>query len=157
MSEDQCKNAEEIYRAPAVLYVIVRNDLQSLNAGKSEAHSGHAACAFMYEHVFKAIQPELNGIVSIYEHKAALIEWVNATEYGFGTQVNLDANIDQMYAIKAKADESGLPCNIITDPTYPFKVGIDKFTRSEQTALYIFGRSDDYLLKNIIGNYRLKP
>ena len=29
-----------------VLYVFVRNDLDSMNPGKAEAHSGHAASAF---------------------------------------------------------------------------------------------------------------
>ena len=152
-----------------VLYVIVRNDLASMNAGKAEAHSGHAACAFMHKHVIPVVIQERlksKGEDESSPLKSDILKWYKSTPQGFGTQINLDANIDQMHTVLNLAKVNDVPCELVVDPTYPFLAGEDFdanfdgsefMLRKETTALYIFGQRGNRTLHNIVGGLRLKP
>lgn len=143
-----------------VLYVMARNDLQSMNDGKAESHSGHASCAFYYKYVVPALKKKRN---------CPIVKWTKETKQGFGTQINLSANIDQIHVIYNILKDD-YPCEIIHDPTYPYLIDwqiVEKklyedenfpkyFTRPEDTAFYVFGDNQDKKLKNIIGHLMLK-
>lgn len=149
-----------------VLYVFVRTDLPSMTPGKAQAHSGHAANAFVYKHYIMKHTP-INPVP----------DWVECCGQGFGTQVNLKASWEQITDTVYKAHQQGFAADIITDPTYPYEVdkeiynllpiGLHTATpvfkdngrvvcfREEQTAAYIFGLKED--LEPIVGHFPLHP
>ncbi len=148
-----------------VLYVIVRTNLESMTPGKAQAHSGHAACAFMY---------------SGYGHSFGIpgfSEWVASTKQGFGTQFNLKAENDQDILDLINNADLTFARDIIVDPTYPFEVSDEIYHllrpslkqdgvwnpktkkwlcyREEWTAAYIFGKKDE--LKPLLKKFRRHP
>lgn len=154
-----------------VLYVFVRTDLPSMTPGKAQAHSGHAANAFIHKHV---VQPMRAGKVPIVN---SVLEWIAATPFGFGTQINLKGNWGDVVHTVAGWVESGGKGELIADPTYPYIVDseivnfIDSKVhtsdpvdlgdgrvlchRHELTAAYLFGYKDE--LVPYVGKYPLHP
>jgi len=155
-----------------VLYVFVRSDMPSLgsSSGKMAAHSGHAANAFVHENVVKKL---LKGK----KLDPAVQEWMDSTEHGFGTQINLKGAWSEVCDAHDHALKNGFPADLVTDPTYPYVVdgeivglienirhtlnpvdiGNDKFMcfRAEHTAAYIFGMKSQ--LVDIVGKFQLHP
>lgn len=137
-----------------VLYVIVRNDIESMLSGKAEAHSGHAASAFAYRELYQ--NKKVNSLVE---------DWCESTEQGFGTQINLDGSyetiicIDDFLSKNEESDDGYLVWETVNDPTYPYKCYItnEYKTRKELTAMYVFGMSDNPLIKEALGGLKLKP
>jgi Peptidyl-tRNA hydrolase PTH2 len=153
-----------------VLYVFVRTDMPSMNSGKAQAHSGHAANAFVHENVIsKLINKQPLG---------KLIEdWTNCTPQGFGTQINLQGAWKDVLEALNIAKSQGLIANMVNDPTYPYVVnsevvglidptvhtmipadlgnGMFLCHRSEMTAVYIFGLKQN--LEPIVGKFPLAP
>lgn len=154
-----------------ILYVFVRTDMPSMTPGKAQAHSGHAANAF----IFKNYISKLNNGDKVPD---AVLEWMRATPQGFGTQINLKGNWNDVVKVAAQVqeDKKGL-CDLVEDPTYPYLVdseiaglinhkihsvppidlGNGKVAchRAENTAVYIFGYKDD--LKPYLGEFPLHP
>ena len=139
--------------ATPVLYVIVRNDLESMNSGKAESHSGHAASDFVYK--FMSDKDLSNN--------KDFKEWVEAVN-GFGTQINLAGNIDDIHAIAHICKKESVHYNIISDPTYPYvppkhiRDGymIPYLTRMEVTGIWFFGRKEDINIQKIKSGFELK-
>lgn len=154
-----------------ILYVFVRSDMQSMTPGKAQAHSGHAANAFINQHYIKRLNKG-DGI------NPMVLNWMSATPFGFGTQINLKADWDDVLTLVKDIDRSTVGvAEIIVDPTYPYiidaeimplidanrhtvdpiDIGNGKFAchRSEATAAYVFGYKND--LKQYVGDYPLHP
>lgn len=152
-----------------VLYVIVR-PLQSMNGGKAQAHSGHAASQFVFCGMNDNSKPE------------GFVEWCGAL--GFGTQINLKARNDEHFFAFADAFAGYLNdtvySGVVIDPTYPYMVneeiyslipdsrhteparfneetGIYTCFREEVTAAWAFGMSDNSILRNVTRRYELHP
>jgi hypothetical protein len=138
-----------------------------MTPGKAQAHSGHAANAFIkrnYIDVLKDVRKPANlADPTIFN---AIEEWMNATPQGFGTQINLKGAWDDViYAVNETDDDNKVVSELITDPTYPYIVdsevvnlidpaahsippvllsnGMYLCHRQEVTAAYIFGRKED--------------
>ena len=157
-----------------VLYAIVRNDLQTMNPGKAEAHSGHAAVAFVEKTL---VVPLLAGTA----HKdidPLVWQWRTATTQGFGTQINLNANFKQMKTIVEVSNSLGFVAELVTDTSYPYELPTEAANlipestdtlpriykgattvlfRNEITAAYVFGDKNDSMLEAVIGRFNLKP
>lgn len=156
-----------------VLYVFVRTDMSSMNPGKAQAHSGHAANAFIHKN---AILPLRAGM----EVTPSVAAWMAQTPFGFGTQINLKAPWNEVVSLVIEIESqrlSPITAEIIVDPTYPYIVDneiidlIDpkKHTapwldigngrwvchRKEETAAYVFGDKRD--LEPFLGKYPLHP
>ena len=151
-----------------ILYVFVRTDMNSMTPGKAQAHSGHAANAFIYKNHIKTGKPI----------EKAILEWVSATPFGFGTQINLKAPWEDVVRVvdSVNQDKAGA-AEVIIDPTYPYLVndellrlidpaihtippvdignGMFACHRKEETAAYVFGRKGD--LSQYVGQYPLHP
>lgn len=164
-------NSEKKSVDTPILYVFVRTDMSSMTPGKAQAHSGHAANAFVHQHVIKPMRKDKKLLEPV-------TEWMSATPFGFGTQINLKAPWDEVVDLVARVAESDVGfAEIIIDPTYPYLVdsellplidaahhtvapidlGTGKFAchRSEATAAYVFGYKED--LKQFVGEYPLHP
>ncbi len=156
-----------------VLYVIVRNDLQTMNPGKAEAHSGHASNAF----VEKVLVGPLLAGADTSKIDPLVMKWRGATSQGFGTQINLDANFKRMVTVVDVAELLGFVADLVTDTSYPYELpteaanlipeSIDTLPRiykgattvlfrKEITAAYVFGDKNDLMLEAVVGRFSLK-
>lgn len=155
-----------------VLYVFVRSDMQSLgqSSGKMAAHSGHAANAFVHDNVVKKLQK--NSLLS-----PAVLEWIETTEQGFGTQINLKGSWQDICKVYETAMGQNIVTGMVMDPEYPYivdsevvalidpshhavppiDIGNGKFVchRPEYTAMYVFGNKEQ--LKPLVGEFPLHP
>ena len=153
-----------------VLYVFVNTDLPSMNPGKAQAHSGHAANAFINKTVVQTLQ-------SGKDVRPSVKEWMTATPFGFGTQINLKGEWDEVVNTIAAWCETGGVGELVIDPTYPYIVDSEivklidhgnhtadpvklengKFLchRNEATAAYLFGYKDD--LESYVRQFPLHP
>ena len=151
-----------------VLYVFVRTDMPSMTPGKAQAHSGHAANAFVYKNFIKAnpqgIRPEIYS-------------WIEATPQGFGTQINLKASWKEVNELIDSVSQAGFIADYVIDPTYPYELDYEIYNlleihmqtappifkdngrvvcfRKEQTAAYVFGFKED--LESFVGQFPLHP
>lgn len=154
-----------------VLYVFVNTDLPSMNPGKAQAHSGHAANAFIHQYVIK---PMRGGNMDLY---SPIQEWMGATPFGFGTQINLKGNWDDVVNTVNTFCEQGGIGELVIDPTYPYIVDSEivklinpslhtvppiemadgRFVchRRETTAAYVFGLKEE--LETYVRKYPLHP
>ena len=154
-----------------VLYVFVNTDLTSMNPGKAQAHSGHAANAFIHKNVVQVMRA---GKVPITN---SVLEWMAATPFGFGTQINLKGEWSEVVDTVAAWCEAGGAGELIVDPTYPYIVDSEIVTlinpqnhtmeptplengkvlchRNEVTAAYLFGYKEE--LEPFVGKYPLHP
>lgn len=145
-----------------VLYVLARNDLDSLNPGKLAAQVAHSATQlseFMYNEI------ERDSLLFI-QYK----NWVNQA-FHFGTVITLSATREQLLDFSEREINPYITCakDDTIDPTYPFivnkeyldimkrfdiivshtKIGENKYaaTRSEHTCSWIFG------MKSVVSKY----
>lgn len=152
------------------LYLLMRNDLDSMNAGKAIAHGAHAANQFVYE-LQDYISSGLDLLETLdYGYK----QWQSTN--GFGDTVSLSVSLSELqYIVGAAKMVSGF-ANGVIDPTYPYvlhkeyadliqhdyeyppkPVGDGKVlcVRSETTCGYIFGDRRD--LRSLLKDYPLVP
>ena len=136
------------------LCVLVRNDLQSMTAGRACAQSNHAASVF--EHKF-GDRPRVK-------------EWKKQTKDGFGTCIVLAASLEQIEAVLDKMKKIPIKGWVI-DPDYVIRVTHEvagllhqtydanhcnfefnydfadentvPVSRSEKTCAYIFGEKEE--------------
>jgi len=84
------------------LYILIRNDLPSLNPGKAVAQASHAVSQFMTKF------PK--------ESK----KWCSEAD-GFGTTITLEGELNDIQNFMAHTVyHKGFCCGDIEDPTYPF-------------------------------------
>ena len=130
-----------------VLYILMRNDLDSLNPGKAMAQASHASNAFVH-----SVEPAYNVDEVLFR------TWEESTPQGFGTVLVLSVNEEQMETAVKVAESFGVdkfPCGIVHDPTYPILDGEVCHYIPLNTCGYIFGDKDDVLLQSIVGNFEL--
>lgn len=85
------------------LYILIRNDLHSLNVGKAIAQASHCVSQFMTK----------------YSKDAK--EWCKEAD-GFGTTVVLEGNQQDIENFMRYINNEKYLCGDIIDPTYPFKL-----------------------------------
>lgn len=147
-----------------VLYILMRTDLPSMNAGKAMAQASHASNAFINNYV--------NEVSS---HSGPdIADWQKETAQGFGTVLVLGVTGPELRAAIKKANDLGVPADIIIDPSYPYRVngevatlidtesatiyeGNKEYTlyRSEFTCGYVFGPKDCSVIQSVVGAFKL--
>ncbi len=150
-----------------VLYILMRNDLPSLNSGKAMAQSAHAGNQFIYQYLDNSENKRI---------KTQIKEWQGCAN-GFGTTITLAVNKQDIKDIIDVGIKYHFACDKVVDPTYPFIVDkeiydcIDKtklttepfFTkdgnvalcREEVTCGFIFGDKNDPALSFLTNKYKL--
>jgi peptidyl-tRNA hydrolase len=146
------------------LYILMRNDLDSLSPGRAAAQASHASNAFIHK-----FGPGARL------HDNSVDEWQNQTNQGFGTTIVLSASLDQINVIlKSKKLCQKFIVGCVIDPDYAIKVTHEiadllhqnydakwcnfkfdynwsmdendksvKIIRKEVTCAYIFGTKED--------------
>lgn len=156
-----------------VLYILMRNDMASMNAGKAMAQASHASNAFWKA----ANEGFLDKSHSAFQEQL-LNEWQLSTSQGFGTVLVLAVNGAQMNTAVDVATALGFMASVIHDPTYPILVPTELgsalaemdnhnvFSVGEKnnyvtipldTCAYIFGDKNDPMLSAVVGRFPLHP
>lgn len=161
------------------LYLLIRNDLDSLNPGKAVAHGAHAANQFtheMDEYLSANLNTECSSTVSDIMLDRMYQTWKKSAN-GFGTTIALSVNYRELTtAVQIAKTFSTLRAGETVDPTYPYILhkeyadlirhtdeyppsplsnGMMMCLREEVTAAYIFGDKSE--TKMIVGNFSLMP
>lgn len=98
-----------------VLYILMRTDLPSMNAGKGMAQASHASNAFVHRMDHKGSP---NEVVN-----ACRAAWTQETKQGFGTVLVLSASLGHIRQIGLRSKEvKDALFEEILDPTYPYRV-----------------------------------
>lgn len=144
------------------LYVLMRNDLPSMNAGRKMAHAAHAANQFTFEF---GTQKDVKN----WQHDAN----------GFGTTICVSVNREQLETVVKSAKKKGLPTGLVYDPEYGYSLHqeiaelIDRRTftanaiikedgqwvlfRKELTCGYLFVADDSTEREELVGALPLHP
>jgi peptidyl-tRNA hydrolase len=123
-----------------VLYILMRNDLNSMNAGKGMAQASHASNAFV--HHFHGYAQEYNSKSVHLGIETATMngfnEWENSTTQGFGTVLTLEAKMADINPIASIFKSMGYVAGVVHDPTYPIVDGQVVHHISLDTCAYVF-------------------
>lgn len=95
-----------------VLYVLVRNDLASLNPGKAAAQGNHAGT--MASWMLRTGDDQM---------RADLHAWEAQTGSGFGIVKTLELDGNELERRIENARKVGLVASTVLDPTYPLRDG----------------------------------
>ncbi len=131
-----------------VLYILMRTDLASMNAGKGMAQASHASNAFV-RHV------EDSRIKKTAETIGWFNNWSNSTLQGFGTVLVLGVNEIQMRTAVDVAKSLDFVAGVVHDPTYPLVDGDFVHFLPLDTCAYIFGDKNDPMLGATVGCFPL--
>lgn len=146
----------------AVLYIMMRNDLSSMNAGKAIAQGSHASNAFVGH--FHATMQEMNALPSTRENllkaeaiNKAFYEWENSTHQSFGTVLVLEADMKSIYNTVSVTKTLGYIAGVVHDPTYPIVDGQVVHHIPLDTCGYIFvpDKEADVMASNILKAFPL--
>lgn len=132
----------------AVLYIIMPNDVESMNSGKAIAQGSHASNAFVNS--FHSRIHETNINISFYE-------WENETVQGFGTVLVLETNYRNIKNTIDIAKKFGYVSGMVLDPTYPILDGAVVHHVPFETCGFVFvpDKENDTTAKLILGEYNL--
>lgn len=134
-----------------ILYILMRSDLTSLNAGKAMAQAGHAANAMVH-------RIKHGGKVPSKYIKNLLTKWENATPQGFGTCLVLDCHNEHViYQTIDKLNQASdrVITDIINDPTYPVRDGDITHYISLNACGYAFFDKNEEELAKVLENFSL--
>lgn len=129
-----------------VLYILMRNDLDSLNPGKAMAQASHASNQFVH-----GVEPGYNIDEALFD------TWQKETSHGFGTVLVLSVNETQLRSSVMMAEKHLSHCGIVHDPTYPIQDGETVHHIPLDTCGYVFGDKDDPMINAIVGLFPLHP
>ena len=124
-----------------VLYILMRSDLTSLNAGKAMAQASHASNAMVHK-------IKHSGPVPSKHIKQLFNKWEGETKQGFGTCLVLDVgseehmvdviNAFQTYQKNVGVKNAEYVSGIILDTTYPVMDGYITHYIAVHTCAYVF-------------------
>ena len=151
------KTGEVIADSFPVLYILMRTDLASMNAGKGMAQASHASNAF-WKHINDTYFDLLTDDDVIgHEIERLANVWQLETEQGFGTVLVLGVNELEMRTAVDVAEKVDYVSGLVFDPTYPLMDGDFCHLLPLDTCGYIFGDKNDPIRSAIVGKFPLHP
>lgn len=150
-----------------ILYILMRTDLPSMNAGKAMAQASHASNAAMKKARRIGMSDEMVDLVN---------QWEKSTPDGFGTVLVLGVVMSQLADVMLHAHDKNVISGVVVDPTYPYsttteiaeliptstdtlprRVGFKEVTlwRNETTCGFVFG--DKETARPLVGHLSLHP
>lgn len=127
------------------LYILMRNDLESMNPGKAMAQASHASLL---------LAKDIKQTHSKGKTRSAYNAWLKEGN-GFGTTLVLEANIEEIITALELAKNCGFVQNMVHDSTYPLVDGETIHYIPLDTCGYIFADSEDKWLNAILGDFPL--
>ena len=136
-----------------VLYILMRNDMASMNPGKAMAQASHASNSFQH-HMNVVLKDENDGLAA----EKFFNDWANTTNQGFGTVLTLAVDEDTMRERVAMASEMGFYAKVVHDPTYPLVDGQTVHFIPVDTCAWIYAPNKyDEKVGWILGDLNLHP
>lgn len=134
----------------SVLYILMRNDMASMNPGKAMAQAAHAANSFqtyMMQNEHLAKQYDAWAFGGNRPHSKA-----------FGVTIVLAVNEGSMLYAETEAQLDNIPSSLVHDETYPLLDGETLHLIPLNTCAWVFAanKSDPKVL-GIIGSMSLHP
>lgn len=126
------------------LYILMRNDMESLNPGKAMAQAAHAANQFVQEMSNSKKEDDID----------TLVDWESDGK-GFGTTIVLEGNILEIQDAIELAKSVGIVADMVMDETYPVEDGMVTHLLPVETCGYIFAMDDDHLKEVILSEFDL--
>jgi len=128
------------------LYILMRTDMDSMNAGKAMAQAAHAANMFQ-----TLCADETRGL-------GAYNEWFTQTDQGFGTTITLAVpNEKELFAQIERAKQLQLMAGIVHDPTYPVRDGKVTHLIPVNTCGFIFVPEPQIAPRTLLTTLPLHP
>lgn len=134
-----------------VLFILMRNDLDSLNCGKLIAQGSHASNAFVEQyHTFNQqltvnlmnLTPSDDSyklyVNTLEKINSSYTTWRNSTEQGFGTVLVLEGAMKDIEAAIETCISTGYIAAIVHDPSYPIRDGSIVHHLPLDTCSYVF-------------------
>lgn len=141
-----------------VLYLLMRNDLDSMNSGKAIAQGSHASNAFVFAyHEWMATASTNQTDKQTSTLHQAFNRWQNETVQGFGTVLVLEGSMTDIIDTFDDAVTAGYMADIIHDPTYPIVDGNVVHHIPLNTCAYMFvpDKLTDVTAAQILSKYNL--
>lgn len=115
-----------------VLYILMRNDLPSMNPGKAMAQASHASNAYVKE-IDNLEAQQLSdshissraslGTYRFFNEQIKLGKsWQRQTSQGFGTVLVLETDKEELERVVRKARRNKFIADLVADPSYPYIV-----------------------------------
>lgn len=130
------------YAPHPALYILMRNDLQSLNAGKAVAQGSHAANLMVH------LLPETDNETYSYSR------WVQDGG-GCGTTIVKSGKIGEIQTIVNYAKSKNIHAGMYTDKTYPVKDGVEVYLVNLTTCGFVFCWS--HVGRDLLSGFPLMP
>lgn len=132
------------------LYILMRQDLDSLNPGKKVAQGAHAANQFVFEFKRDSEKPSYPArMLGLFD------QWQSSTPQGFGVTICLGIDGNKLPMVIGAAKKMNLPAGVTHDPSYPVTDGLVTHLIPLDTCGYVFGDKDD--LVALLGQFNLLP
>lgn len=139
-------NPESLY-----LYVIVRQDLDSMGRGRAAAQASHAANQMVYENFIK------DGPAGSESRREMVRDWMEQTTYGFGTQIVKKVKslkeLECTFDLLKENFHEGFPAvyGMTADPEYFVPDGTSGHIVSDvKTAMFVLAPRDSELVTEVI-------
>ena len=145
-----------------IFYVLMRNDLASLNSGKAMAQAAHAGNAvdahFELEMQITSASSSPVDKAKASELSTAFYHWKGQTSQGFGTTIVLAGSMAKIKTAIEWLKRNDFLADVIHDPTYPLVDGSVTHLIPLDTCAYIFApNKDDQYLRMVLNSYELHP
>ena len=144
-----------------VLYIIMRNDLASMNPGKAAAQASHASNAFVgrYHGYCQELSPISIGDMTKLQTSTikGFGEWERSTNQHFGTVLVLEGKIGNITNTIDIFKSLDYIADVIHDPTYPIVDGEIVHHIPLNTCGYVFvpDKETDVYASALLGQYPL--
>jgi peptidyl-tRNA hydrolase len=146
-----------------VLYILLRNDIDSMNPGKLAAQASHASNAFVYnvnkwrDWPHSMASGEAEKTTPTGPNISGFLEWQKTTPQGFGTVLTLEGKMSDICDTVNIFSSLGYFAEIIHDPTYPILDGSVVHHIPLDTCAYVFvpNKNTDTCARTLLKNYQL--
>jgi peptidyl-tRNA hydrolase len=142
----------------AILYILMRNDLASMNCGKAIAQGSHASNAFVQHfHEYMSYNSIDVADKKLKELNTSFHNWENSTSQGFGTVIVLEGNFNNIKKTVDIMSNLGYISRTVFDPTYPLVDGSVVHHIPLETCGYVFveNKEEDTIAKALLSEYNL--
>lgn len=121
------------------LYIVVRTDMDSMNAGRTAAQCAHAANLFVKE--IESLRESLDDYDPLIKN---FLEWESQTDQGYGTTIVLDGLSEEFINLKMGQTEGVFFSRWVIDPEYPIKDGnVIHLIPNVKTCAFFFALDED--------------
>jgi peptidyl-tRNA hydrolase len=140
-----------------VLYILARDDIDSMNPGKLAAQASHASNAFVHKFHETMRSAAAEKTARAEQLNTDFYLWETSTTQGFGTVIVLGAEMKMIYPVVSVFNKLGYLSDIVHDPSYPILDGKVVHHIPLDTCAYVFvpNKEDDDIANALLSKFPL--